>query len=732
MKRRFLIVCSLISLALLAALGARAQEIPCPVPICPPDSICDPVPCLPPWGVSTNPDWLVIAHHRVDVRISDQIARTTVDFKFENRGDGLAEGTFIFPLPAGAAVDSLTMFINDTAVQARVLDADEARAYYDAIVRQYRDPALLEFLGTTAVQANVFPIPPGETRRIELTYSQALTLENGLVHYVYPLHVSQLTSRRPAEEMVIRVAVESAGTIGTVYSPSHAIAIAREGESTFRAGFEASDFNADRDFSLYYGVSGGELSLNLLSYRAGANEDGYFLMLLQPPLQAEAQQVLPRDVLLVLDQSGSMQGEKWAQAQAAARYVLQHLNPGDRFNAVLFSTGWRMFSERWETPQVAEEAAAWIDGQFAEGGTNIDGALSTALQQVDPERRAVLLFMTDGLPTEGELDSQTILRDLQQAAPGNAQIFTFGVGDDVDTYLLDSISAAFDGASSYVRPGERIDEEMAALYQRISAPVLRDATLTVEGVQIDAIYPVLPIDLFAGSQVVLAGRYRGAADDARIMLSGEVDGQRRDFIFAGQAFRARAGGEAFVGQLWATRRIGDLLTQIRLHGENREWVDSIIALSVRFGIITPYTSFLLDENDILTQTGRQAAAQSFEAAAQSLANTTSGASAVDAADMSSGMAAAAAPLPAPTAPAGQPTPSGGFRTAAGKTFVLQDGVWTDTRFDASTMTAQTVVFASDDYFALLQAEPALAPYFALGEQVIIVRDDGTALRVTAA
>ncbi len=745
--KRFLMTVFLLLMVGVTAVGA--QTVPCPMPPdCQPGVVC---PTFPPCpqpiqpGVFTNPEWLKIPYHRVNVEIDSQIARTSVDMRFDNDGNGLAEGTFVFPLPQGAVVENLVMYINDIPIEARVLPADEARAVYDAIVRQYRDPALLEYIGSQLVQANVFPIPPGEHRRITITYSQALTIDNGLIHYVYPLDVTRLTSSRPVEQTSISVSVNSSERISNIYSPSHSIALSRAADDlSFRAGFEATGYSPDQDFSLYYGVETSDrLNVNLLTYRESANEDGFFMLLVQPPSQTEDTVIAPKDIVLVVDQSGSMDGLKWGQAQEAARYVLDNLNPADRFNVILFSTGWRTYSSALEPASVASSAADWVMSQEADGGTDINGALTTALSFADSERPLTILFITDGLATEGETNPQMILQNLD-AADVNARIFTFGVGDDVDTFLLDTIVREHRGTGSYVRPTERIDEEVASLYNRISAPVLTDLVIDLDGVTIDTLYPAQPLpDLFAGNQLVIVGRYRDGADDVSVRVSGTMQGSDQTLVYDGMDFPRQAGGESFIARLWATRRIGEMMNNIRLNGENPELVDSIVSLSVRYGIITPYTSFLIDENDILTQSGRDEAARAVNEQAQMLAGSTSGASAVDAADAFSSMEAAAAPVAAamPTmtaagtlAPFGTPGVGGegGFappapvnpiQTVGDKTFLLQNGVWTDTTFAPDTMTTQKVVFLSDAYFELLAAQPDLAEYFALGERVIVVLDD---------
>lgn len=727
-RRTIRIFLLLVTFVLLTAGIAQAQE---PLPPIMPEP--------PRWvpGVWTDPEWLTVDFHRVRAVINDQLATTSIDLQFTNTGDGLAEGTFVFPLPDNAAVDRLTMIIDGEAYEAKILSATEARQIYDEIVRQYRDPALLEYIGTQAIQANVFPIPPGETRRIQIDYSQLLPVDNGLIKYLYPL-----TTTRLVEQLSLSVEVTGQTPIGTVYSPSHPIAISRESDTSFRAGFEMTDAVADSDFTLYYGVDATEISVSLLTYKESAAADGFFLLLVQPPLRVDADAVQPKDIILVIDQSGSMQGEKWTQAQAAARYVLENLNPEDRFNVVVFSTGVRTYASELQGADNASDAAAWIDSLYAEGDTDINAGLLTALDMVQ-ERPATILFLTDGVPTEGVTEVDLILANAAEAAKPNARIFSFGVGDDVNTLLLDAMVRDFKGAGTYVRPSMRIDEAMASLYNKISAPVLSDITIDFGGVQTDVQYPAEVADLFAGEQITIVGRYRNGQDDVTISLSGTVRGEPTTFVYDDLSFRENAGGDAFIARLWAQRRIADLLNTIRLNGENSELVDSVVSLSMRYGIITPYTSFLIEEDDILTQQGRRRAMEEAEVAMEAFSDVT-GAGAVDRAANLGAMQQAAAPAPMPTmSPAGTFAAPGEGRdevfdnerqtnaltTVRDKTFIQIDGVWTDTAFEPDTMTTEKVVFLSDDYFALLDAMPELADYFALGDRVIVVLD-GVAYEVT--
>lgn len=745
MLKRFLMTAIMFTLLSVMSLPAAAQGL-----------------IIPPPGVDRDASTLSIDYHRVTVDIENQIANTLVEMQFTNHGERLAEGTFIFPLPKGAAIDRLTMIIDGLAIDAKILRADEARAIYDEIVRQYRDPALLEYIGQDLIQANVFPIPPGEKRQIEISYGQVLEQDNGLLHYVYPLHTTG-SAVRTVQQMSVSVSVSGNQPISNVYSPSHPIVISRPDDTSFRAGFEAAPFTAQDDFSLYFGIASEEIDLNLLSYKESANEDGYFMLMLQPPLTVDAEKIQPKDVVIVLDQSGSMSGTKWSQAQQAAAYILDNLNESDRFNVIAFSTGYRIFASGNRGAGLigsgqAAEAKNWVmNSLFAEGGTDIHAALSAAFEQTDNERPLNIIFLTDGLATEGITATADILSSLREKAPDDARIFTFGVGDDVDTFLLDTLATEYSGVGTYVRPSERIDEEVSSLYNKISAPVMNNVGLTITGATTELLYPATIPDLYAGEQVTVVGRYRNNSGSLQVNLTGTVDGERVIFEFGDMALREFAGGEPFIARLWATRRIGALLNQIRLNGESDELVESIINLSLRYGIITPYTSFLIEEDDILSQEGRRAAMDDFAEEAQELANVTTGASAVDAADAANAMNRAqnAAPLPTQVAPP-PPAPMGGvggggmdmdgveaeadmttnMNDEAGeamktqnaivnvrsKTFILQNSIWNDTTFEPDTMTTNRIEFLSDAYFDLLAEHPEAAEYLALGDNVIVVLD----------
>lgn len=690
--------------------------------IVPDPPVCDPQPCPP---VVIPMDQLVIRYHHVTVTIQDQLTVTHVDQVFYNPNNWTIEGTYIFPIPDDAAVSGFTLWVDGKPVQGQVLDATQARQTYEQIVSSLRDPALLEYIGRGAVQARIFPIAPGEERRIELEYSQALSAENGLVRYLYPLNTEKF-SASAIESVTINVDIQSSKGIRAVYSPSHDLAVSRESDRRVVVGYEAVNVLPDLDFTLYYSLGENE-AFHLLTFRDPADSsdpDGFFLVLLAPRIST-VDQIIPKDLILVLDRSGSMEGEKFQQAQQAASYILDHLNQQDRFNIISFSTDIQMYASKLRSVSDADAARAWLNSLDASGSTDINRALLEAAAMVDPERPTYLIFLTDGLPTEGVTESQSILANFAANASENLRLFAFGVGYDVDTILLDSLSQGHHGRSTYVQPGMKLDEMLSSFYNSISTPMMTNLALNFEGVSTYDLYPNPLPDLFAGSQVILLGRYRegGTAD---ISLSGEVNGERQTITFTSQEFEQQSvvdSTRAAIPRLWATRKVGYLLNEIRLQGANQEIIDQIVRLSIRYGIVTPYTSYLVTE-----QAPLGAAEQ------QRLANETFGKLLAEPTQAPSGQAAvqsaadAGAMQGAASAPMVEGEASNVVKVVGSRTFVLSEGVWIDTAFDPDSMQAIPVEFLSADYFALVGAHPDLGDAFALGEQVIAI-SDGTAYQV---
>jgi Ca-activated chloride channel homolog len=585
-------------------------------------------------------------------------------------------------------------------------------------VRQQKDPALLEYIGRGAVQARIFPIPPDGERRIELEYSQVLAADHGLVRYVYPLNTEKF-SAAPLESVSVSVQIQDDQPLQAIYSPSHPVSVDRTDEHHASAGWEASQVKPDQDFTLYYSV-GQNQDFHLLTYRNPQDPqdaDGFFLLLLAPKPELP-DQVVSKDVILVLDHSGSMDGTKFNQAQAALKYILQHLNDNDRFGVVAFSTAVEPYARGLRPASEAPQAVSWVDTLRASGSTDINRALLDAVAMADKERPTYLIFLTDGLPTVGETKSDKIISNFASAAPKNVRLFAFGVGYDVDTVLLDTLSQQHHGLSTYVQPNEKLDEILSSFYERISSPVLTDLAVDFGKMGVYDLYPLPLPDLFSGSQVIVVGRYRqgGGAD---VTLKGTINGQAQTFPFPGQTFATDSRGASTdlssLPRLWATRKIGALLNQVRLKGADQETIDQIVKLSIRYGIVTPYTSYLVTEPSPLGAENQQRVAQDAMRAAQA-PQAASGQGAVSKA------AGQGALSQAEQAPALSQAESQVVAAVGPRTFVFNQETWTDTTYDSQKMTTSKVVFLSADYFQLSQSRADVAAALALGQKVIVVVD----------
>jgi len=751
---------------LFCALVAQAQGIIIPRPCPRPE-----VRCPPPMEVPQRP--LKVKSIRFTAKITDQVAVTQVEQVFENDTPYLLEGVYFFPLPDNVSITEFAMWDGDKRLVGEVRSRDDARRIYNDIVRSRRDPALLEYAGKNLFQASVFPIQPHSDKKIELTYSQVLRNEGGTVAYRYPLGTGWQSQGfwvpqprpvpwpRPRREFEpegqqVRpgsgssfgqisavVEISSKAAIKGIYSPSHEIDVKRDGERKARLSFESRG-GAQADFQLFYTLSNQDFGMSLLTYRDPGKE-GFFLLLVSPKAELDDREVSAKDVIFVLDTSGSMAEEgKMDKARAALRHGVGSLNPRDRFNVISFAGEERLMSERLiaADDDGKKQAREFIERMRATGGTNINDALMAAFKQIQPgDRPQMVVLITDGQPTVGETKAGGIFANVKQANKDGARLFTFGVGYDVNTVLLDGLANENRGAVAYIEPKEDIEVKVSNFFAKVNNPVLSDVKIDWGGIETDLVYPRATPDIFHGSQLVLMGRYRPRASETRLTLTGKVNGRERRFMYDDLQFPEKQGDNEFLPHLWAMRRVGHLLDQIRLNGESKELRDEIVELGTRYGIVTPYTSYLVlepemrrqlsafgDEDVIQPRLGsRREAAKRPVQGRQSATET------------------------APPPPAALPVPSGvagtdavGFsknkeelrnaenlarasssmsnnRNVAGKNFYLRDGVWNDSEFKAEAkLPVVKLKFASDEYFNLINQEPKLAEYFALGQRVVVV------------
>lgn len=552
------------------------------------------------------------------IEIVEQVATTTLDISVTNDSNARIEAVMVLPVPEGAALRGFQFQGNAPEGKAELLAKDEARSIYDSIVAKTRDPALLEFIGYNVIRSSVFPVEARGTQRVRITYEHLLAADGDRVDYLLP-RTESIDYRVPWK---VYVRIKSKTPIATLYSPSHPLNTSRRSENELFAQLAPEAATEPGPLRISLLRQKHEVSASLLAYPDPNIGGGYFLLLASAPLKAPAQEKVKREVTLVLDRSGSMSGEKLEQAKNATLQVVEGLDDGEAFNIILFNEAVESFAEApvIKTTVTMKEARTYIRGIRVRGGTNIRDALVETLQQ-KPTRGflPIVLFLTDGLPTVGETSEKVIRNLAANSNPYERRVFTFGVGVDVNTPLLDKISAETRATATFVLPKEDIEVKVAQVVKRLVGPVLAAPKLRAMDAETEArgrvreLTPAKLPDLFEGDQLVLLGQYTGD-DPLAFVVQGEYFGKPRTFKFNFSLDKATV-KNAFVPRLWATRKIATLVDAVRDFGAEslpatsttstsprvKELVDEIVRLSKEFGVLTEYTAFLAREGTDLTQ-----------------------------------------------------------------------------------------------------------------------------------
>jgi hypothetical protein len=719
------------------SISVNAQGVIVPI-------ICEVRPCRPipqPRPIPI-PNALPVKSIELDTKIEGQVATTHVEQVFRNDTPYTLEGTYFFPIPETASIVEFAIWENGKKLVGEVRNREEARRIYDEIVRRQRDPGLLEYAGKDLFQASIFPIPPNSDKKLEITYTQILKAESGTVAYRYPLGTGKNLWRQnstiensnrnmPAQKFgTVSGKIEIVGGkdgIRNIYSPSHQVDVRQRGETGASVSFETT--GNDNDFQLFYSLSNTDFGMSLLTYRE-PGKDGYFLLTLSPKDNVSEKELVNKDIVFVLDTSGSMaEDEKMEKARAALLFGVRSLRDGDRFNVIGFAGEERLM----ETGLIAANATGrrrgeeFVNKLTPTGGTNINDALRAALRQFDSsDRPKMLVFMTDGLPTVGESNIEKIIANVNAIKVENLRLFTFGVGYDVNTRLLDRLAAENSGTADYVEPKENIEIKVSNFFTKVNSPVLTGLELDFGAVQTEFMYPRKLTDIFKGTQMTLIGRYKNNSDleNITLRLTGKAGKEVRTFNYPNLDFPFRADKNDFLPRLWATRRVGWLMEQIRSNGEQKELRDEIVDLGTRYGIVTPYTSYLATDgsgitNNFMLDGLSSSIKEKRSAPAKSAPNalSTTGQGAVQ----SSKDAKRQQEVVRVTDDEDAIKISADIRKVGVKTFYLEKGVWVDSEFkEDAKLTEIKLSFASNEYFDFIAKEKELAQFFSLGEQVVVV------------
>ena len=711
---------AILALALLlspAATLAQGRIIPRP---------CVPIPCPECPGRECRRVPLSDVERRasnVEVELRDGVLHYEVEETFINRGGRIGEADYLFPLPKNAAFEGLKLEINGELVAGETMGADEARRIYEDIVRQSRDPALVEWMGHGLLRTRIFPIAAGETRRVVVRFHAVAEREGDAVRVDYfrggrsgPDADVARDREDPEGKLRFRLRYPRSG-YGRPYSPTHDLRVSDDREMA-----QVELAGGAREMTLLLPLRRGtRAAIGVLSHAPGRDE-GFALLTLSPP--AIAPRETPRDITLVLDVSGSMSGKKIEQAREAGKQLLATLSSRDRFRLIDFASDVRSFRDEpvLATRENIAAAERYLDRLRAEGSTNISGALEEALSvPADNGRLPLVLFVTDGEPTVGERNPERIA---EQAATerGRRRIFTFGVGADLNVALLERLALEGRGTAHFVRPNESVERAVSVVASRLTSPVATDLRVRVEGARLSKMHPAGPYDLFAGQDLVVLARYEGSGT-ILVRFEGESANGRVSWTTEAE-LPERDRENAFVARLWATQRVGYLSAERRRNGASPEIDNEIRSLGETYGIPTELTSYLvLEPGMVATQGGRDLSRRVGTAAPEARVRRfeeAKAASAMRGAQTLSQADAAAAPA----------LQNEGIisRRVGTRTFIMRDSVWTDARGSEDTRVV-TVQAYSDAYFALIRELPELAAAFALGDRVLV---RGTTIAIAVA
>ncbi|MGQ0642723.1 MAG: VWA domain-containing protein [Gemmatimonadaceae bacterium] len=758
----FLFTAMLSALALVpASVRAQGRVIPRPCvrpmpPVCTPNSECarSTMPC------NVAPIERIASDVQAHLEGGGRVVRYEITEKFVNRGAGLGEADYIFPLPNGAAFEDLRLEINGELVAGEAMNADKARQIYEEIVRRQRDPALVEWMGYGLLRARIFPLPPGEEKKVVVRFRSVVKREGSALRVDYARGTDPSGQRMPVVNPVseredderatgssrFTLTIPRGGEYGEPYSPTHSVRLRDRGD---RREVRVSGTAATVTILLPLRRPN-EPSITVVGH-APDRENGYALIAISPP--AARMRALPRDLTFVMDVSGSMRGQKLEQAKAAARVILQSLERNDRFRVIDFSTDVNSFRRNFvaATAENVRDARRYVDNLRAEGSTNISGALEEALD-VDatptrsgrPERMAMVVFVTDGEPTVGERNPDAIAA-MAARIRNDARLFTVGVGAEIHAGLIEQLALEGRGTAHFVSANESVERAVALLSQRLTSPVLSNVRVRAEGVRLTHLHPILPVDLFAGQDLVLLARYEGSGE-ARISVETDSPDGRMSWT-RDVSFPARERDNAFVGRLWAAQRLGWLAAEKRKRGGSNELDAEIKSLGEKFGIPTEFSSYLVLEPGMTVanavrrdgaippspgnaapgvRVNEERSRGNATDAARSQPVVTTGAAVAmnrkeqefNAAKQAAGQRDAKSLDDVDASAQLGREQQQSMRQVEQRTFQLVNGVWTDVRQTPAMRTVQVKPF-SPLYFDLVKQLNGLGLVLALGERVIV-------------
>ncbi|MBN2291417.1 MAG: hypothetical protein JXM70_03270, partial [Pirellulales bacterium] len=540
---------------------------------------------------------LTVGYHKVTVDIRDQIARTTIEESFVNHTNRQLEGVFHFPLPQDASISGFAMWIGDELVEADVVEKQRAREIYETILRERRDPGLLEWTGGNIFKARVFPIFAHSEKRIKITYTQVLPRRGNRYRYSYALQ-SELLKQNPLRELAIDVKINSAVSLSKVTSPTHPARINRTDHSA-RVEFSAQEYTPTSDFEVVVETDGRQSDVVMIPHRRG--DDGYFMLQLTPPSDSGQWQrdVLPDgdpiNLLILADTSASMDEDSRRQQAELVASLLGSLTAKDTFNLATCDVGTHWTFDKPVKPDGKKIDAArdFLDRRVSLGWTDLDKAFKSALEKSGPNTHIV--YVGDGIITAKDTDPVRFANRLRRHYEGKtATCHAVATSSSFEPLVLKTIASLGGGSLRFISGQNGPQAVALELLGEITQPGIRDIKVEFKGLRTARVYPGRLPNLPAGSQQILLGRYlpEGADQKGQVIVTGRR-GDEKIRMKTDVAFADAESGNSFIPRLWARMHLDELLDQ----GATPSIKDEIIALSEEYHIMTPYTSLLVLESD---------------------------------------------------------------------------------------------------------------------------------------
>ncbi len=668
---------------------------------------------------TSQPQSFELRETRVEMDIRDGAAVKRLRLLFHNPNAApRSEADFFLDLDPDQRVSGFRVTLGGKEAEAELLDQEKARRLYEEIVRKQKDPALLELYGRRALRVRLFPVPPQSDFSVEIETTEALEAENGIVR-VQTLNLSPASYPKPIGNVVLEATIASTRPIRSVFSPTHAVDVVHRDARAARISFERRNYVPAGPFVFYCSLDDRDLGATLLAH-AEPGEDGAFMLTIDPPAELRQADPLPRDIVFVVDASGSMlEGRKIDQARAALCRFIEGLAERDRFNIVPFATEASRYRDEFvaAAPEIRAHARSFVETIRARGGTNIEEALRSALaHRFRPEAAKIVLFMSDGIPTIGERDPSKLTA---LAAGREVRLFAFGLGVDVHTQLLDRLAIETGGDRRYVLPQEDLAAVLDGFARKVGAPVLSGPELAFAGEGgVMEVHPRRLPDLFRGSELTVTGRFRGAGP-RRVELTGLAGGKRFSRVY-GLDFQPDARHE-FVPRLWAIQKIDYLIDEVRRGGSSKEVLDHIVELARKYAVVTPYTSFLFTEDTPVAGAAHRLGAAVRDSAGERFTGPREFHRAANlqswrgASNSETQMEAANGAMSRRADAQGIAQTLNEQRMVGSRAFVNGRGGWMETPFQVQN--ARSLRFGSDDYFRFARENPGACRMLALGRNV---------------